>query len=395
MNKKIYILFFCLLTFLLPKISNSQTAVLFEGFETDNCEDSFNPFYEGCIPDWISVSGTADLRSSYSNITPCEGSNYVHMYSAWRGWTCPSEPLRGESIALNYTFQSGQTYTIKCKLAWDGPPSFPRRHTMKTDFILTNNRANQFIPGNNVCAPGDILPAINPKPLDRIVGTKNMPNDQFEWVEFECTFTAKGEFNQLWIRPETISTGPEGRNINSDNDVYLDAFEIETCVNPSTYNPDFTMALSSDPQGNVTVTSFAGPNNIPLLHWWDVFYSDEGSISDNDEVPGNPTQCCFNETSTFSNNLQINTWYYIKHGVWQQGCGTWREKRRAFIIQIMTQNSGEEPKYKIEIKDIDFEPTELYQASMIEMVSNLSEDEIKWNNQKELQLIKIAQLETK
>ncbi len=384
MTKSIHILYLCLFSFLLPNISTGQ--LIYEGFETNTCENPANAFYEGCFPGWISISGTADIYSNTQGITPFEGSKYVHMYSSWKGWTCPTEPNRSESIALNYDFQSGQTYTVKCKVAWDGPPSFPSRHIMKTDFILTNNRANQYIPGTSACSPGDILPPINPHPIDRIIGSKNMPNNQFEWVEVEFTFNSKGEFNQLWIRPETLSNGFAGRDLNSNNHVYLDAFEIETCVNTGLVSNFSLSATGNGQTGNVTVNTTAFQNTIPVNHWWDVFYAPNGSTSGNTEVPGNPIQCCTSPMASFSNNLVINTWYYIKHGVWQPGCRNWRETRKRFRVQIMTQTSGT-PKYKIEIEDVKFEPSLSYQSSMIEMVSKFSDEEIEFHNQRELQLI--------
>ena len=86
----------------------------------------------------------------------------------------------------------------------------------------------------------------------------------------------------------------------------------------------------------------------------------------------------------FSNNLFVNEWYYIKHGIWND-CTNWRETRRAFSIQIRSSGKGKgQPKYEIVYKDVEFEPSEAYLAEMNEMVSNLSPEEIRSHNQTQL-----------
>ena len=373
MKKSTNFLLMCLLAFLLPNITNGQNVS--EGFETNSCSNASQAFYIGCFPDWINVSGSADVSSNQSGVSPYSGSRYVHMYSNYEGFNCSSTPRRAESIALNYNFQAGQTYTINYALRWLEVSSC---HTLETKWVLTNNRANQ-IGGTNGCETGEILPTISSS--DQVVRTHNISGNQTSWITYSQTFTPSSNFNQLWIRPETKLRFGCSSSSQATSRVYLDAFELETCVSTG-LSTNFTLWAGSNKFGNVTVNTEANPNPVFVNHWWDVYYAPNGNTSGNSPVPGNPTQCCSSITSSFSNNLYINNWYYIKHGIWNE-CTSWRETRKRFRVQIGGINAGQQ-EYSIEIEDVDFEPTESYLSSMNEMVSNLSSEEIKLHHQEEL-----------
>ncbi|MEL6731647.1 MAG: hypothetical protein AAFP83_11005, partial [Bacteroidota bacterium] len=70
-----------LLLFALPCTTYGQ--LVSEGFETSTCSNTSQAFFQGCFTDWINVSGTADVNSNYSGISPSQGSRYVHMYTEY------------------------------------------------------------------------------------------------------------------------------------------------------------------------------------------------------------------------------------------------------------------------------------------------------------------------
>lgn len=366
-----------MLAFLLPNISTAQNNV-FESFE-DNCRNRGNAFFEGCFSDWISVSGTPDVSSTWSvlplpgpPVTAFDGRRYVRMYTGIDP-DCDESTI-GESIAINYNFRAGQEYTISYALRWDQNPFFPT--PMQTQIVLTNGRDNQA-GTHNSCDPGESLPDLEPG--DNVIMTHPMGGVQNNWQTFTLSITPSRNFSQLWIRPEMLGD----RDRAAVGFVYFDAFEIETCVtNGLTTN--FRLAAQSDLNGNVTVNTLAFSNPGFVNHWWDVYYADQitGAPTGNDQVPGNPLQCCLSLEAEFSNNLEVNVWYYIKHGIWNQ-CVRWRETRKSFRVQVRRLSSGEQT-YYIEFKDTKFEPSEAYLDKMHAMVSNLSSEELIQQNQSEL-----------
>ncbi len=374
MKNSILFLCFWMLVFLNPNTTHAQNVS--EGFETNSCSNLSQAFFVGCFPDWINVSGSADVSSNTSGVSPFSGSRYVHMYSKYYGFNCFSSPTRGESIAINYNFEAGKTYTINYALAWKSTSTC---HPLETKWVLTNNRNNQ-LGGSNGCPSGEILPNISSN--DQVIRTHSMSGNQTSWNTYSQTFTPSSNFNQLWIRPETKLGFNCGTNSNATTRVFLDAFEIETCVT-SGYSTNFSLWAGSNQAGNVNAFTFAFSNPVSVAHWWDVYYAPNGSTSGNSQVPGNSTQCCSSQSSSFGNNLFINTWYYIKHGIWND-CISWRETRKRFRVQINGVNAGV-PEYSIQVEEVDFEPTEEYLTTMSEMVATLSPEEIKLQNREALQ----------
>jgi len=358
MKKSIQILLLIMSTMFLSKITTGQNV--FESFE-GACISPGNAFFQGCFDDWISVSGSPDVQSNWSvlpppgpRVTAFDGRKYVR-------------------------FREGQVYTIRYALRWDQPPG--SRTTMQTQIILTNRRGNQT--GTHTgCHPGEVLPNIFSS--DMIVNTHPMSGVQNTWQTFSVTFRARGNYSQLWVRPEMMLT-IDRPNTESRGLVYFDAFGLQTCASTG-YTTNFDLKAQSNFAGEVTVFASSVPyqNPSPVNHWWDVYYGDPitGSPAPNTPVPGNPLVCCNSLTAEFSNNLEVNVWYYIKHGIWNS-CIPWRETRKAFRVQVRRLSSGE-PQYYIEYKDVKFKPTEAYLAEMDEMASNLSPEEIRVNNQMQL-----------
>lgn len=115
----------------------------------------------------------------------------------------------------------------------------------------------------------------------------------------------------------------------------------------SNYTTDFNVAPSANINGTVTVTVQAHNNPVFVNHHWSIFYAPNGSTTGNTNVPNNPDQCCNNATATFSNNLVVNEWYYIKHGIWNE-CSGWGETRKAFRVVIQGLTAAGTPNYVIE-----------------------------------------------
>lgn len=121
-----------------------------------------------------------------------------------------------------------------------------------------------------------------------------------------------------------------------------------TVVKGGKYKTGFQISAQSDFGGNVTVSVQANQNAIWVNHHLDVFYAGlNGETTGNTEVPGNPV-ITNSSSATFSNNLVVNQWYYVKHGIWND-CINWRERRRAFRVYIKLKKNGEK-EYVVEYK---------------------------------------------
>ncbi|MEL6133257.1 MAG: T9SS type A sorting domain-containing protein, partial [Bacteroidota bacterium] len=375
--RKTATLIFCML--LMGALSKTYGQLVSEGFETSSCSNNSAAFFQGCFPNWINVSGSADIESNEAGISPSEGSRYAFMYSRWRGFNCPSSPTRGESIALNYNFQANQSYTITYDLRWSNAPS--ACHFSESKWVLTNGKSNQ-LGGSNGCASGEIIPTISSS--DQVVRTHSMSGSS-SWQTFTVTFTPTSNYSQLWFRPEVKLKSNCSPTAQDGVNVFLDDFDLTTCVT-SGYSTLFSLATSSDFAGNVTVNTQANPNPVFVNHWWDVFYAPGGSTSGNSQVPGNSIQCCGSTTSSFSNNLFVNEWYYIKHGIWNS-CISWRETRKRFRVTVGGISPGGKLQYRVQVEDVEFTPTTEYLSAMNKMVEGFSDEEIAAHNQEALDLL--------
>jgi len=190
-----------------------------------------------------------------------------------------------------------------------------------------------------------------------IAGPLTLTESPDQWVQLSASFVATSSTAILTIE----STSDE----MSGNDWALDDVSFVKCCNA--LNPNFNMAASANYSGQVTVSTQAHSNSDK--HWWDIYNSSNGSVNDNSEVPNNSTICCSSTNVTFDNNLSINTWYYIKHGVWND-CISWTEARRAFRVQNIYAKDGSQS-YEVEMKDVDFEPTESYLKEMDKMTQEI------------------------
>ena len=335
----------------------SAQWTLRERFEGTGCNEFAWPFFEGCIPNWANASGTSDI-TGYFGVPYYEVTFYAHMYARWAG-ECFAAPdkQRSEGIYLNYNFVANQTYEIKFAMIWDVSAS--NDIGLGTEWILTNQRFNQW--GDEECFDlAERTPPISP--ADQIVASFAPPFAGSDtWREYTITFTPNANYSQLWLRNQAwLIRG--SASVQVKHHTGLDNFRLLAC-NSVNLNTNFLLTPSSNADGSVNVSTLAFPNQYQVGHWWDVFYAPNGNTSGNSEVPGNPVR--WSTSAFFNQNLRINEWYYIKHGVWNN-CAPWEERRKAFRVQVLRSSPGERPKYQLEYRDVDFEPTEEYTAEMTE-----------------------------
>ncbi len=340
--------------------SAALRAQISEGFETSSCGNTTNAFFAGCFPGWISTSGTADIQSNQSGISPTEGSRYVKMYARDIGFCSGSSTAdrRSEGILLNFNFQAGVTYDIEYDMRW-AESEFCFQ--VRSQWILTNGRSNQT-GGIGGCSnqPGEITPTINSG--DLVVRTHNI-NGNTNWATFTVSLTPNSNYSLLWLLHELLLSSSCGISATAEAFVYLDNFQLNTC-DPSGagYTTLFSLAPGSNFGGSVFVNCSANANPGPINHWWDVFYAPNGSTSGNTQVPGNPT-IVFQPTAFFNQNMVVNEWYYIKHGIWSD-CINWRESRKRFRVQIRQGPGSPQPSYELQVEDLPFEMDAAYTETM-------------------------------
>ncbi len=201
-----------LIFFLFPQ-ANAQVVVE-QDFEVA-CKNYSNAFYEGSIPGWVSTHGTPDTYSNYVRITPFEGERYVHLYIEKAG-DCSKSPDRGEGIALNYSFEPGQTY--KLKYAMRGQVNLAQ-WILRSDPLQNQNR------GPNYCGGGEIVPPAQPQDL---ILERKTAVDLEDWRVYEIEFTLpyNSAFSQLWFRASNLYVAAKEKRTH----LYLDAVTLrKTC----------------------------------------------------------------------------------------------------------------------------------------------------------------------
>ena len=348
-----------------------------EGFE-QSCNENWNSFYLGCIPDWISTSGTPDNASSHSGVTASEGLRYVRIHASYDGWACPSSPQRSEGVAINYNFQKDVGYEVSFDEQWRGviqgfnyPNTTPGcTMFMTAQWVLSDIRPNQQEGGS--CDIGGATPVID-LAQEQVVHTQGLMNDQTTWQERTFTFIPEDNFSQLWLRITIHNWDcPSSAEVLARL-YYLDDFKISTCSQGYTTLFNLAAGAINDFSGNVYVQTQANPNTNPdpVVHNWNVHDLFTDDLIDN--------QCCNSETAFFDDGMVVNRWYYVKHGMWND-CLTYRESRRRFRVQqgnlsIGKRNSSsdiskksDKVNYIIEIEDMDFNPTEEYLSEMDKLV---------------------------
>ena len=271
------------------------------------------------------------------------------------GWTAGQVGVLNLSnifAAQNYTFAAGYEYQIK--LATASTPCVTWVESTRTFRVLNNTASPAFTYVMSCAANGTI--SVTATALDTSAGISQW------WALMET--------NTPGAISDTATIGQVGA-IQSGNTVtftglsrtksyYIKHGVYGTCVTwneqrtalPQTvgwsnYTTNFNVAPSANLNGTVNVTVQAHNNPVFVYHHWSIFYAPNGSTAGNTNVPNNPDQCCNSATATFSNNLIVNEWYYIKHGIWND-CSGWGETRKAFRVVIQGLTAGGSPNYVIE-----------------------------------------------
>ncbi len=368
----------------------ASSVILTEGFNNDNCDYEGHAFYEGCIPSWISTNANPNISSGIGSTAPIEGSKYANLYARWKGNNCSSSSAsQSEGIALEYDFEAGNSYeitfAIKCK-------GFDYCDILNAKWILTNNQTNTDGPSIG-CSNESTTPEISSS--DSEVWGAEYTTTFSDWVYVTQSFVPSQNYSQLWFRPELEHKSNCGSGGDYEVSVNLDDFVLSECTNES-YTTDFAMSVSGSTQGGVQVLLTCGVNFLYYNNLWDIYYAPNGVVppSGAEEVPGNPEQVNTN-VCVFTNNLVVNEWYFIKHGVWNE-CTEWQETRKRFMVAIDdgvvnpgggvstvgpghggtkdgtrggssggTYSSGG---YRIIVEDVQFEPAAEYTARMTELV---------------------------
>lgn len=285
------------------------------------------------------------------------------------GWTSGQAGLLNLTslfAAQNYSFAAGFEYQVK--MATASAPCVGWVESKQT-FRILNNTASPAFTFNSFCAPN---------------GTMS--------VTATASYTAPG-LNQWWALMETNTPGAisdaatisqvgaiqngntvtftglsQTKNYYIKHGVYGNCVSwteqrtaLPQSVSWSNYTTNFNLAPSATINGTVTVTAAAHSNPVFVNHHWSIFYAPNGSTSGSSTVPGNPDQCC-SSTATFSANLAVNQWYYIKHGIWND-CTGWNETRKAFRVVIQGLLADGSPDYAVEEYLIE-EKTKAGQASV-------------------------------
>lgn len=275
------------------------------------------------------------------------------------GWTQGQLGVLNLTSIFNsqgYNFASGYEYQIK--VATSSSPCVgwvPTTH----EFRVLNSNASSLFSFNSFCAPNGTI-SVTVTANDTSAGVNHW------WGLIETSVAGStSDANSLGlvggIQNGTTATFT---GLSKDKNYYIKHGVYNSCVSwretrtalPQTaswsgYTTNFSINASNI-GNNVTVTANANTNPVFVNHGWSIYYAPNGVTTGNSPVIGsNPSVSNNGATATFNTNLVVNTWYYIKHGIWND-CAPWGETRKAFRIVIQGRLASGEPDYAIETKDI-------------------------------------------
>lgn len=292
---------------------------IFLGFSQDNCEN-FN-------------SSTGNWATSAAGISISNGAPNADGTSYMRGTDGAS--TRGSWIfnQTDYTGNLGANGgTCLCwdyKVFNDGANGSPNMNPRITIYqgTVTNQTLRATYVSNititensnwvNVCAP-PIIPATNALPSDAN-GTWVMP-----------TGSTIADWNTLISNISGVAFGTDVAGSSTQDEVLgIDNFCAANCCD-SNASPAFDIEISCN-NGSKCVTVTSNDSNIPN-HWWGLMeivdYSSPNDTSDaNTANGGTPVTLITGQNSAAFCGLDLSKRYYIKHGIWDPGCYTWREVR--------------------------------------------------------------------
>ncbi|MFK8103871.1 MAG: T9SS type A sorting domain-containing protein [Saprospiraceae bacterium] len=212
---------------------------------------------------------------------------------------------------------------------------------------------SQFICGEDIFLDGSASTNYNNHRIQiRRRDINSPPNTQYDWVG---SMEFQGNINTVNLSELAA------QNLNFDFDggyeyqitlvlraeapcSWITDEQTFTVIDGGTYEANFQRQAIGEVDGTVTVNSFAfdqTPNSIVVNHHWRLFFAGpngETNIPSPTAVPGYPTQCCNSTTSTFQ-GLDLGTWYFVRHGIWNE-CTGWKETRKAFKVEFGPENGS-------------------------------------------------------
>jgi hypothetical protein len=301
----------------------SQCQLVYsEGFES-TCSNYYTSFQTGCIPGWISTSGSPDTHSNFPSFSLYQGARYAHMYARY-DYTCYPLLEQSEGIALNYNFQAGVTYKITYAARGSNGAN-PAAQVYSANWILTNGLVNKF---GGVCTAGESTPAIPS-------GSQGLPPTVYNinsWTVNQHTFTPTSNFSQLWFRHNITSTT---FNSIATSIMAIDDIKIEIVCTPNSTISGASSFCENTPISLVgSVTNCSVTNNVWTVvesdqygnvvsgatEWWSPWASGlPGTLNIPSASSGGPTMTC-------------GKYYKIKLAV-QNSCVAWTETSKVIYIK--------------------------------------------------------------
>ncbi|WP_420570895.1 T9SS type A sorting domain-containing protein [Kordia sp.] len=289
------------------------------GFAQDNCEN-----FNTSQGNWQTSAAGITISNSAPN---ADGTNYM------RGTDAASTTGSWIYNETDYTGNLGDNggtclcwdYKVFDDSAAGSPNMNPRiviyqgtvtNQTLRATYV-SNTTITENSPWVNVCPPS-IVPATNALPSDA----------NGAWVMPAGSTIA--DWNNLISNISGVAFGTDVAGSSTQDEVLgIDNFCATTCCDP-TDSPAFDIEISCD-NGNKCVTVTSNDPNIPN-HWWGLMeisdYSNPNDTSDSNTAnSGTPVTLITGQSSATFCWLDLSKRYYIKHGIWDPGCYTWREVR--------------------------------------------------------------------
>lgn len=252
---------------------------------------------------------------SNSHGTPSWGATSVWLWSYFQNNT-----ISGEGVNYSgFNFVQGTDYCVSFTLnATTNTGQIPNAGS-SMNVILTPN-AVMGIVGSNTNNP--VPPT--PNPNQTLMSQNIWANGNNQQV-YTFNFTANQNFNNIWFFPSNPAAPNPQIEVAISN---MTICTIDDC--DTTDSPVFDIDISCN-NGNKCVTVTSNDPDIPN-HWWGLMeiidYSDPNNTSDaNTANNGAPVTLITGQSSATFCWLDLSKRYYIKHGIWDPGCYTWREVR--------------------------------------------------------------------
>ncbi|WP_027394100.1 T9SS type A sorting domain-containing protein [Aquimarina latercula] len=344
-------------------IEESQSLSVDFHFEDSdsNTKDAF------CDGETILLNGSAsqgEVRYFIDAWRRPTGSTGSFQYVSGLGWTTgqlQTVNLTTLFAGNNVNFEVGYEYEIKVALGNDciGWLPLTKRFTVLPNVGLDSN----FIMNTSCAGNGTITVQV----------TATNPNAYQWWGLFETPTSVANGGTQIGPiqggTTVTFSGLSRTKNYYIKHGVWKDADEncypwqetrkiIPSSVSWAGYTTDFALSVSSNFNGQVSVNVQADSNPVSVYHGWQVYDVNHNVISG---------FCCNSDIASFQ-GLLINTWYYVKHGIWND-CKEWQETRKYFRVQIQ-ESENNIGGFILETKEYPFEPDSAYTKEINELVNS-------------------------